>query len=80
MLTEQTHCSGASKPLPAVGVGRDGTALLDLMVGEPLAHVQGFSPKGHGAVWYGFELPDHQVRGAICGGAPQARLFRDEGE
>ena len=50
MQVEQTRCSGASKPLLAVGVGRDGTALLDLMVGEPLAHVQGFSPKGHGAV------------------------------
>lgn len=36
--------------LLTVGVGRDGTILLDPMVGEPVAYATGFPAKGHGAV------------------------------
>jgi len=39
------------------------------MVGEPVAHVHGYPPKGHGAVWYGFELPDHQGKQGSFAGA-----------
>jgi len=42
---------GASKPLLAVGAGRYGIKLLDLMVGEPVAYATGSSrTKGHRAV------------------------------
>ncbi len=33
---------GVETPLLPVGAGRDGTKLLDLMVGEPVAYTTGF--------------------------------------
>ncbi|CDI11931.1 protein of unknown function (plasmid) [Agrobacterium pusense] len=43
-----TRCLGACKPLPVAGVGRYGTTLLDLMVGEPVAYATGLRLKATG--------------------------------
>jgi hypothetical protein len=68
---------GVETPLLPVGAGRCGTALLDLMVGEPVAYATG-SPelKAIGPCNSGFELPDHQEsERSVCGGVPQTLLL-----
>ncbi len=52
---------------------------LDLMVGEPVAYVQGL-PKGHRADFCGNYFPDHQrlTGGHESGGAPLSLLQKKE--
>lgn len=46
-MEQRRTAPGLSNPWLAVGVGRDGTTILEPMVGEPMAYVQGYPPKGH---------------------------------
>jgi hypothetical protein len=64
---------GVETPLLPVGAGRDGTALLDLRVGEPVAYATG-SPelKATGPCNSGFRTPrSPRVTEFVCGGVPQ---------
>ncbi|WP_316859112.1 hypothetical protein [uncultured Cohaesibacter sp.] len=49
-MEQRRAAPGRRNPSRKVGAGRDSITLLDLLVGEPVAYVQGFLPKGHGAV------------------------------
>ena len=70
MFLEQTRLRGRRNPSRMAGAGQNGTELLDLMVGEPVAYATGSSElKATGPFRDGFELPDHQESGRIIAGA-----------
>ena len=71
---------GRGNPYERFGAGRYGAALLDLMVGEPVAHATGSSElKAIGPSRTVSNSPiTKSQREIVCGGVPQTLLFGDE--
>ncbi len=71
---------GRGNPYERFGAGRYGAALLDLMVGEPVAYATG-SPelKATGPFRTVSNSPiTKSQRGIVCGGVPQTHLIRED--
>ncbi len=71
---------GRGNPYERFGAGRYGAALLDLMVGEPVAYATG-SPElkaiGPSSTVSNSPITKSQ-RGIVCGGVPQTHLIRED--
>ena len=68
---------GRRNPYERFGAGRHGAALLDLMVGEPVAHATGspeLKARGPSRTVSNSPITKSQ-RGIVCGGVPQTLLF-----